>query len=59
MILEKIKLFVYKIFPSIKKYKLERINKYLESFGLEKYILNFICPVRTFVNTRNCTSFQY
>ena len=41
MIFEKIKLFVYKIFPSIKKYKLKRINKYLEPFGLEKYILNF------------------
>lgn len=41
MIIGKIILFVYNIFPSVKKYRLKRFGKYLETFGLEKFILNY------------------
>lgn len=38
MNVEKILLFVYKIFPKIKKYRLQKFQKYLEPFGLENFL---------------------
>lgn len=41
MNVEKILLFVYKIFPKIKKYRLQKFQKYLEPFGIEEFISQY------------------